>query len=114
MINIFGAYLLLSTIFIALAIINSYAMNEEQFYLTFIHMTTSKINKLILLNFIFAIFFGLGKMVLFLFFDSIKIAEQNMLLDKMKRKILDFALLLIVFRDENLDLKFLGNLFKNI
>lgn len=99
----------MSFIISSVSIINAYTVHE-QFYSTIIYLSTSKIHRLILLNASFAFFVGfLMKMVSF-FFQDIRETEKLSILEKVKRKVFDFALMLIVFREDSLDLTFFGTL----
>jgi len=42
------------------------------------------------------------------FFHEVRESEKLSILEKVKRKIFDFALMLIVFREDSLDLTFFG------
>ena len=71
----FRAYFFLSIIFLIMTIFNSITVHE-QFYLIIMHLTTSKINKLILINFFCSFLFGFLKILLSFIFGEIRESEK--------------------------------------
>ena len=103
----FNSYFLISLIISTVSIINAYTVHE-QFYSTMIYLSTSKVHRLILLNLSFVFFVGFLMTLVSFFFQEIRETEKLSILEKVKRKVFDFALMLIVFREDSLDLTFFG------
>jgi len=106
----FNSYFFLSLIITIASIINAYTLHE-QFYSTMIYLSTSKIHRLILLNMSFSFYCGVLRGLLTFFFQDVRENEKLSILEKVKRKVFDFALMLIVFREDSLDLTFFSLLF---
>ena len=103
----FNAYFFLSLIVTVVSVINAVTLHE-QFYSTMIYLSTSKIHRLVILNLSFSLFCALLRGLLSFFFQDIRESEKLSILEKVKRKVFDFALMLIVFREDSLDLTFFG------
>ena len=103
----FNAYLFLSCLLAILVSINAYTLNE-QFYPTMIFLTSSKLSKIIILNMFFSLFLGLLLFILRIFFSSVRETEKLSILEKLKRKVFDFFLVVLVFREDSLDTTFFG------
>jgi E3 ubiquitin-protein ligase synoviolin len=108
----FNAYLFLSCLLATLISINAYTLHE-QFYPTMIFLTTSKLSKIVILNMLFAIFLGTILFILRIFFTSVRESEKLSILEKLKRKVFDFFLVVLVFREDSLDTTFFGIKIKN-
>lgn len=119
--SIFGIYVVGSVILSVVAISNTYS-SYEQFYQMVEHLTSSKPHKTVILNAIFAIFVFFLDATMKFFFGEIREIERIVIcsfklnftyklqhtIEKVKRKIIEFALMLIVFKDDILDQVFLG------
>lgn len=105
----FNSYFLLSLIISTASIINAYAIHE-QFYSTIIYLSTSKVHRLILLNAAFAFFLSIIMGLVSIVFQEVRESEKLSVLEKVKRKVFDFSLVLIVFREDSLDLTFFGKI----
>lgn len=103
----FNAYLFLSCLVAILISINAYTLHE-QFYPTMIFLTSSKLSKIIILNMLFSLFLGLLLFILRIFFSSARETEKLSILEKLKRKVFDFFLVVLVFREDSLDTTFFG------
>lgn len=103
----FNAYFFLSLIVTVVSVINAVTLHE-QFYSTMIYLSTSKIHRLVILNLSFSLFCAFLRGLLSFFFQDIRESEKLSILEKVKRKVFDFALMLIVFREDSLDLTFFG------
>ena len=103
----FNSYFLISLIISTASVINAYAIHE-QFYSTIMYLSTSKVHRLILLNAAFAFFLSLILGLVSFVFREVRESEKLSVLEKVKRKVFDFALVLIVFREDSLDLTFFG------
>lgn len=107
----FNAYLFLSCLLAILISINAYTLHE-QFYPTMIFLTSSKLSKIIILNMFFSVFLGLLLFILWIFFTSVRETEKLSILEKLKRKVFDFFLVVLVFREDSLDTTFFGKTIK--
>lgn len=109
----FNSYLFLSFVATIVSIINAYTIHE-QFYSTVIFLTTSKINRVVLLNFSFSFLLAIIIGLVSFFFGDIRESEKLSILEKLKRKVFDFFLIVLVFREDSLDVIFFGIIKKKL
>jgi len=87
------------------SVLNSYSIHE-QYYLTLIDLVTSRNNKLILLNFLFFIIVSLNMKLIYFIFGEIRESDRINLIEKLKSKSIELALLFVFFQEETLDMSF--------
>jgi len=89
-------YSFLSILVFGGSVINSYSIHE-QYYPTLIDQVSSRNNKLIIINFLFFVLLSLNMKLISFIFGDIKESDRINLIEKLKNKSIELALLFVFF-----------------
>ena len=82
------------------AVIVYQAFNQHKtMFSTLVALTSSKLNLLLLFNFLLVLLIQFSNLVIWIFFGEIRIIEQKHVVEKSQKKIFQFLLLSIVLRN---------------